>query len=242
VTVLLGVAHGSKDPASQAVVREVLERAAARRPGLRTADAYVDNASPSIRRALAALADEGVDDVAVVPLLLTAAVALQDRRRGLGAGGRRDTRACGCATAARSARTRRWSRWRRSGSPRRARPDDPVVLVAGGSLDPDANAVRGGGRAAAAGGAGLRQRRRRLRLDRAADGAEALERLRPQGCTRAAVALWFVGPGFLPRLVGRLAGEARGSTSPSPRRWASPTPWPPSSSSGTTRPCSATCG
>ena len=72
-TVLLGVAHGSRDPASQDVVRSLLLQAAAARPGLRVADAYVDNASPSVRRGLQALADDGVDDVAVVPLLLTPA-------------------------------------------------------------------------------------------------------------------------------------------------------------------------
>ena len=71
MTVLLGVAHGSKDEASQEVVRALLQGAAALRPGLRTEAAYVDNASPSIRAVLQALADEGVDDVVVLPLLLT---------------------------------------------------------------------------------------------------------------------------------------------------------------------------
>ena len=47
--VLLGVAHGSRDPASQEGVRALLAGAADLRPGLRVADAYVDNASPSIR-------------------------------------------------------------------------------------------------------------------------------------------------------------------------------------------------
>src|SRR5688572_2843026 len=73
MTVLLAVAHGSKDAASQAVVRGLLEGAVRRRPGLRAEPAFVDNASPSVAAALARLADEGVDDVAVVPLLLTAA-------------------------------------------------------------------------------------------------------------------------------------------------------------------------
>ncbi|MCA1713064.1 MAG: CbiX/SirB N-terminal domain-containing protein [Actinobacteria bacterium] len=72
-TVLLGVAHGSRDEASQEVVRRLLAGAVALRPGLRTADAYVDNASPSIANALQALAADGVDDVVVLPLLLTSA-------------------------------------------------------------------------------------------------------------------------------------------------------------------------
>ena len=47
--------------------------AAALRPGLRAHAAYVDNASPSIRGALRGLVSEGVDDVVVLPLLLTPA-------------------------------------------------------------------------------------------------------------------------------------------------------------------------
>jgi sirohydrochlorin cobaltochelatase len=211
VTVLLGVAHGSKDPASQAVVREVLERAAALRPGLRTADAYVDNASPSIRRALAALAGEGVDDVAVVPLLLTAASHSKTDVAASVQAGRRDHpglrlrygRPFGphpelVAVAA--------QRLAEAG----ARPDDPVVLVAGGSLDPDANA------SVAAAGRLLLEGREYASVDVAFASTarptvpEALARLRAQGCTRAAVALWFVGPGYLPRLVTRLASGVAG--------------------------------
>ena len=73
MSVLLAVAHGSKDPDSQAGVRELLASAERLRPGLRTADAYVDNASPSVRAALAELVAGGVHDVVLLPLLLTPA-------------------------------------------------------------------------------------------------------------------------------------------------------------------------
>src|SRR3954470_20850334 len=73
MTALLGVSHGSKDPASQQVVRDLLAMAERLRPGLQAMAAYVDNASPSIASAIADLVNDGVDDIAVVPLLLTPA-------------------------------------------------------------------------------------------------------------------------------------------------------------------------
>src|SRR3954468_12127303 len=73
MTVLLGVSHGSKDPAAQQVVRDLLATAERLRPGLQAMAAYVDNASPSIASAIADLVNDGVDDIAVVPLLLTPA-------------------------------------------------------------------------------------------------------------------------------------------------------------------------
>src|SRR3954470_60873 len=73
MTVLLGVAHGSKDDGAQQVVRDLLNAAEKLRPGLRAQPAYIDNASPSISAAIADLVADGVDDIAVVPLLLTPA-------------------------------------------------------------------------------------------------------------------------------------------------------------------------
>ena len=211
MTVLLGVAHGSKDPAAQEVVRQLLSRAAAMRPGLRTADAYVDNASPSIRRALAALAGEGVDDVAVVPLLLTAAshsktdvaASVQEGRLAHPAMRLRYGRPLGPHPALVDTVARRLA-------DAGARADDPVVLVAGGALDPDANA------AVAATARLLLEGRSWPTVDIAFASTarptvpEALERLRAQGCTRAAVARYFLAPGYLPRLVERLATSVEG--------------------------------
>jgi len=211
VTVLLGVAHGSKDPASQEVVRDLLARTAARRPGLRTEAAFVDNASPSIRASFASLAAEGVDDVVVLPLLLTPASHSK-------------TDVAASVRAGRIAHPRMRLRYGRPLGPhpvlvdvlaRRlseagASPDDPVVLVAGGALDPDANA------AVASTARLLFEGRSWPSVDIAFASTarpsvpEALGRLRAQGVTRVAVARYFLGPGFLPRLVEKQARAVEG--------------------------------
>lgn len=211
MTVLLGVAHGSKDPASQQVVEDLLRRAAALRPGLRTLPAYVDNASPSIRGALAALAAEGVDDVVVLPLLLTPASHSK-------------TDVAASVQAGRLAHPRMRLRYGRPLGPhpvlvdvlaRRlaeagAADDDPVVLVAGGALDPAANAdVAHTARL-------LFEGRPWPSVDLAFASTarpsvpQALERLRSQGARRVSVARYFLGPGYLPRLVERQAREVDG--------------------------------
>ena len=211
MTVLLGVAHGSKDPASQEVVRDLLARTAARRPGLRTEAAFVDNASPSIRASFASLAAEGVDDVVVLPLLLTPASHSK-------------TDVAASVRAGRIAHPRMRLRYGRPLGPhpvlvdvlaRRlseagASPDDPVVLVAGGALDPDANA------AVASTARLLFEGRSWPSVDIAFASTarpsvpEALGRLRAQGVTRVAVARYFLGPGFLPRLVEKQARAVEG--------------------------------
>ena len=211
MTVLLGVAHGSKDPASQAVVEDLLARAEALRPGLRTEPAYVDNASPSIRAALARLADERVDDVVVLPLLLTpashsktdVAASVQAGRLAHRGVRLRYGRPLGPHPALVDVLARRLAE---AG----ARPDDPVVVVAGGALDPDANAQ------VAATARLLFEGRSWPSVDIAFASTarptvpEALERLRAQGHRRAAVARYFLGPGHLPRLVERQAGRVDG--------------------------------
>ncbi len=211
MTVLLGVAHGSKDPASQGVVEDLLARAAALRPGLRAIPAYVDNASPSIRRALAHLAADSVDDVVVLPLLLTPASHSK-------------TDVAASVQAGRLAHPRMRLRYGRPLGPhpvlvdvlaRRlaeagADPDAPVVVVAGGALDPAANAdVAHTARL-------LFEGRTWPSVDIAFASTarpsvpEALERLRRQGETRVSIARYFLGPGYLPRLVEKQARSVEG--------------------------------
>ena len=211
MNVLLGVAHGSRDPASQEGVRALLARAAAQRPGLRTVDAYVDNASPSIRSALAALVDDGADDVVVLPLLLTpashsktdVAASVQAGRIAHPAVRLRYGRPLGPHPVLVDVLDRRL---REAG----ARPDDPVVVVAGGALDPDANAQ------VAATARLLWEGRSWPSVDIAFASTtgptvpEALERLRRLGCPRVAVARYFLGPGRLPRLVEQQARSVAG--------------------------------
>ena len=206
MTVLLGVAHGSRDPASQAVVEGLLERAAALRTGLRTHAAYVDNASPSIRAALATLVADGVRDVAVVPLLLTPASHSKTDVAGSVQAGRLDHpglrlrygRPLGPHPVLVDVLARRLAE---AG----ADDDDPVLLVAGGALDPDANAQ------VAATARLLWEGRSWPSVDVAFASTtrptvpEALDRLRRLGHPRVSVARYFLGPGYLPRLVVKQA-------------------------------------
>ena len=209
VTVLLGVAHGSKDPGSQDVVEDLLRRTALLRPGLDARAAYVDNASPSIRRALAELAGEGADDVVVLPLLLTpashsktdVAASVQAARRAHPGVRLRYGRPLGPHPVLVDVLARRLAE---AG----ADPAAPVVLVAGGALDPAANAdVAHTARL-------LFEGRTWPSVDVAFASTarpsvpEALERLRRQGESRVSVARYFLGPGHLPRLVERQAREA----------------------------------
>ncbi|HUR51268.1 MAG TPA: sirohydrochlorin chelatase [Mycobacteriales bacterium] len=208
MSVLLGVAHGSRDPQAQQVVQELLVMAAALRPGLRAEAAYVDNASPSIRTAVARLAAEGERDVTVVPLLL-------------GAASHSKTDVAASVQAARFDHPGVLFRYGRPLGPHPVVVDVlarrlaeagagelPVVLVANGSLDPDANA------GVAATARLLWEGRDHPSVDVAFVSTtrpsvpEALERLRAQGVRRAAVARYFLGPGHLPTKVAELAATA----------------------------------
>ena len=211
MSVLLAVAHGSRDPASQEVVQGLLAHVRTQRPGLRAEAAYVDNASPSVRRALAELAAEGVDDVVVVPLLLTPASHSK-------------TDVAASVQAGRLAHPRMRLRYGRPLGPhpvlvetlaRRlaeagARDEDPVVVVAGGALDPAANAdVAHTARL-------LWEGRPWPSVDVAFASTarpsvpDAVDKLRRLGHPRVSVARYFLGPGHLPRLVEKQARSVEG--------------------------------
>ena len=210
MSVLLGVAHGSRDPGSQEVVRSLLAGAAAARPGLRAEAAFVDNASPSIRDAFCQLVEQGERDVIVVPLLL-------------GAASHSKTDIAGSVQAARLSHPGLLPRYGRPLGPhplvvdvlaRRLTEagvtDLPVLLVAGGSLDPDANA------GVAATARLLYEGRGYPSVDIAFVSTtgptvpQALERLAAQGFTRVALSRYFLGPGYLPDLAVRQAATVPG--------------------------------
>ncbi len=192
-------------------MRALLDRVRALRPGLRTADAYVDNASPSVPRALAQLVADGESDVVLLPYLLTpashsktdVAASVQQGRRAHPGLRLRYGRPLGPSPVLVELVDRRL---REAG----ARPEDPVVLVAGGALDPDANAQ------VAATARLLWEGRSWPSVDVAFASTtgptvpEALERLRTLGATRVAVARYFLGPGRLPRLVEQQARAVEG--------------------------------
>lgn len=211
MTHLLAVAHGSRDPGSQEVVAGLLARARILRPGLRASAAFIDNAAPSVRGELAGLAGAGVTDVAVVPLLLTAAAHSKSD----------------VAASVRAGRARHQGLRLRYGRPlggdprvvevlrRRlteagAGPDLPVVLVAGGALDPDANASVAAVARLLKEAGGWPWVDVAFASTTAPTVPEALERLRALGHPRAAVARYFLGPGHLPALVDRLARSVPG--------------------------------
>jgi sirohydrochlorin cobaltochelatase len=207
VPVLLGVAHGSRDPRSQAVVEELLAGVAELRPGLRTQPAYVDNASPSVRGALERLAADGVDDVVVLPLLLSPASHSK-------------TDVAASVQAGRLAHPRLRLRYGRPLGPhpvlvevlaRRLAEagveDGPVVLVAGGSLDPDANAQVAATARLLWEGRGFDTVDVAFASTTRPTVGEAVTRLRDLGATRVALARYFLGPGYLPTLVERQARE-----------------------------------
>ncbi|QSY50545.1 MULTISPECIES: sirohydrochlorin chelatase [Streptomyces] len=73
MTVLLLVAHGSRDPRHAATVAALRERVAARRPGLRVETGFLDFCAPGVPRVLERLAAQGARDVVALPLLLTRA-------------------------------------------------------------------------------------------------------------------------------------------------------------------------
>ena len=199
MSVLLGVAHGSRDDGAQAVVSELLALAAEARPGLITEAAYVDNASPSIRSAVAGLVAQGHVDITVVPLLLNAAshsktdVAASVQQARLDHPGVmfRYGRPFGSDPVVVDVLATRLAE---AGAERL-----PVVLVAGGSRDPDANA------GVAATARLLWEGRSFPTVDIAfvsttePSVVQALERLSAQGHEKVALARFFLGPGYLPK-------------------------------------------
>jgi sirohydrochlorin ferrochelatase len=66
--VLIGVAHGSKDPRAAATIESLLDLVRDRLPGVDVRAAYLGHAAPSLPRVLGAVRG---DDATVLPLLLT---------------------------------------------------------------------------------------------------------------------------------------------------------------------------
>jgi sirohydrochlorin ferrochelatase len=70
---LLALAHGSRDPRSAATVTALRDQVRDLRPDLRIDTAFLELAQPGHVEAFDALAADGVEEVVVVPLLLTEA-------------------------------------------------------------------------------------------------------------------------------------------------------------------------
>ena len=191
---LVGVAHGSRDPAAQHAVEALLDVVRDRRPDLAVSAAYVQNAAPALPELLAAQGPGAV----VVPLLLSRGyhVAVDVARAAAAADAvvtpplgphRRLAEALGARLA-------------ETGAPPRV----PVVLAAAGSSDPAAGqdveeqarllAARRGGPVVAAYATA-----RTPRVD------EAVADLLRRHAGPVAVAPYLLAPGSFATRIGRAA-------------------------------------
>jgi len=200
--VLLAVGHGTRDPAGTAVTEALLELVRNRAPELAVQAAYVDNSPPSVGQAFDRLARDGVTQVVALPMLLSAASHSK-------------TNIAGSVQAARQRHPEVVISYGRPLGPHPAlidvvvgrlaeagvqagAPGTGVVLAAGGSADPDANAdIAKTARL-------LWEGRGWLAVEVAFASAtgprvdEVVRRLRAIGADRVAVAPYFLAPGFLP--------------------------------------------
>ncbi|MFF2043601.1 sirohydrochlorin chelatase [Kitasatospora sp. NPDC058170] len=195
-TVLLAVAHGSRDRQGVAATRALLARVRALRPDLQVRCCFLDLALPSLPQALADQADAG-EEVVLVPLLLGAGyhlrvdipAALADVHAPVRLAPALGPHPLLAAVLA--------DRLAEAGRPPGA---GPVVLAAAGSSDPAANADT--------------RRTAQLLARRLGDGrpvvpaflsaagptpAEAVAALHAAGHRDVAVATHLLGPGFFAR-------------------------------------------
>ena len=208
---LLALAHGSRDRRSAATVHALRDEVRALRPDLRIETAFLELASPGHAEAFDALAADGVEEVVVVPLLLTeayhakvdvpSAVAAAVARTGM------RVQTTSVLGARRSFLDVLDVRLRAALAAARVRELDALVLAAAGSSDQVANA--GVQRVARAWGS-----RHRLPVLTAFASAtppstgEAVRAFRNDGRRHIAVGSFFLAPGFLPDRAAELALEA----------------------------------
>lgn len=217
---LVAVAHGSRDPRAAATV-ETLLGLVRRRSGLRVATSYLDHAPPAPGQVLGTLAGEGVGEVAVLPLLLTAAYHSKTDIPGALAEVRRDHPRMRLRYGATlgphplmiAALERRLAE---AGVPPRT--DTALVLAAAGSSDPSANATIS---ALARGWRGWWRVVPAYASAASPAPAEAVRALREAGAPRVAVASYFLAPGYFADKV-RDASLAAGAVAVSPVLGAAP--------------------
>ena len=210
---LVAVAHGSRDPAGQRTVEELLDVVRARRPGIDVRVAYVQNADPALPQVLAGLAGlaavpahPSAKGAVVVPLLLSRGYHVAvDIARAVAAHGGTVTPPLGPDPLLTEALAGRLAE---AGVPARA----PVVLAAAGSSDPSAAAD------VEAQAAELAERRGAPVVAAYASAlapavADAVRLLRPAGTAGApsvgvAVATYLLAPGRFANSVRACAVEA----------------------------------
>lgn len=209
---LVAVAHGSRDPRSAQTVAALTDLVVGLRPDLRVEAAYLEIAEPSVADVIDDLVADGVEEIVVVPLLLTEAYhAKVDIPSVVEAAARRHPDLLLHATGVLGVEATFLDvldkRLRTALSAGRVRELDGLVLAAAGSSDSLANAHVA--RVARAWGA-----RHRLPILAAfastapPAAGEAVRALRADGKRHIAVGSLFLAPGFLPDRVAELALEA----------------------------------
>lgn len=210
--VLLAVGHGTRDPEGAEVMRALVRRVGELAPGIEVRDAYLDNASPSVTRALTDLAASGATAATVLPLLLTAASHSKGDLPGAVQASRlrapQLALAYGRPLGPHPALLEVLAQRLAEAGADLDREDTSVVLAAVGALDPDANAeVAKTARLLWEGRAWPMVEAAYLTATTPGVG-EAVTRLARLGARRVALAPYALAPGFLPRKAAREAGAA----------------------------------
>lgn len=209
---LLCVAHGSRDPRSAATIQALVGEVRALRPDLRVEASFLELAEPGVLTAVDRLVKDGVEEVVLVPLLLSEAYhatvdvprVVQEamaRHPGLQV---HASRILGHEPSFLGVLD---ERLRDVLARKRVRELDALVLATAGSSNPVANQAVS--RLARTWGA-----RHHLPVTAAFASAappatgEAVRAFRAEGRRHVAVASMFLAPGFLPDRAAELAVEA----------------------------------
>ena len=209
---LIALAHGSRDPRSAQTIAALVDEVKAMRPDLRVEKAFLDLSKPSFQTVVDRLVRKGVEEIVVVPLLLTEAfhakvdvpeaiAEAMARHEGLQI---RGTSVLGLEARFLEVLDLRMREALKSA---RVRELDALVLAAAGSSDALANQ-------SVARLARLWGTHHKLPVTAAfASSAppatgEAVRAFRAEGRRNIAVASLFLAPGFLPDRAAELALEA----------------------------------
>jgi sirohydrochlorin ferrochelatase len=209
---LIALAHGSRDPRSAETITALVDEVKAMRPDLRVEKAFLDLSKPSFQTVVDRLVRKGVEEIVVVPLLLTEAfhakvdvpeaiAEAMARHEGLQI---RSTSVLGLEARFLEVLD---LRMREALKAARVRELDALVLAAAGSSDALANQ-------SVARLARLWGTHHKLPVTAAfASSAppatgEAVRAFRAEGRRNIAVASLFLAPGFLPDRAAELALEA----------------------------------
>lgn len=209
---LIALAHGSRDARSAATIKALVAETRALRPDLRIEAAFLDLSKPSLDTVVDKLVRGGVEEIVVVPLLLTEAFhARVDVPAAVAAAAARHPGLQIRATSILGLEPRFLEvldqRLRTALATARVRELDALVLAAAGSSDPLAN--QSVARLARVWGA-----HHKLPVVAAYASAtppatgEAVRAFRGEGRRHIAVASLFLAPGWLPDRAAELALEA----------------------------------